>query len=404
MKILVATSEAVPNGGGIASYAQELLNVIGQEHEVYLLTDSPDKQVDGYRFTWSNYGHDIYAYSYAHGLVDELNAAKFDLIINSNSKFVAVCAPFLQASIISISHFVNGILAVTAGFNSKYLDAVICLSHYGKDFMRRRFRISDESKLPVVYNFVHNDGVELDRNKQQRTVPVIVYPGGCALHKSPDVVLSALRRLIRTDLNFKFYWLGGLDIPFKRFSIPKKINALLPADERVQFTGKIPREQAIALISSANLFLLPSRGEGCPISLLEAMCSGCIPVISDARHGSRELLESGKFGIITRQGNAPELFRRIREVIETPQNYQENYLATYNYSKHVLSKEKWTEEMQRIISSVMHKKKETLPMDSRRFRKSSWHFQLVCCWESYKIKFRDLFFCMKFNFLYFKGR
>mgnify|MGYP003522199446 CR=1 FL=1 len=56
MKILLATSAAIPSGGGIAAYNQELCNLLGKEHDLFLLTDSNECNVEGYKKTYSNYG------------------------------------------------------------------------------------------------------------------------------------------------------------------------------------------------------------------------------------------------------------------------------------------------------------------------------------------------------------
>ena len=404
MKILLATSEAVPKGGGIASYAQELLKIIGGENEVYLLTDADEGEVPGFRATWTNYQRDIYSYAYGREMVERINAAAFDLVIASNSTLVAVCAPFLSAPIVSVSHFVNGILAVTAGYNSRYLSNIVNLSHYGKAFMQRRFSITDPSKLSVVYNSVQCPDQPFDEAKLQRTTPILVFPGGCALHKSPDVVAGMLRRLLRTDLDFHFYWLGGLRIPFKRFSVCGEVSALIPDDPRVTFTGKIPREEAIRIIGSANVFVLPSRGEGCPISMLEAMSYGCIPVVSDAHHGSRELLEQGKFGVVTPQDQADRLYDAVCEILRHPEAFEANYRTTYRYSRSELSPERWKEQMMGILDRAVRQPKQVEPLSEKAFRKSADGFRKAYRMESYRIKVRDLCYCMKFNWMYWRGR
>ena len=83
MKILLATSAAVPWGGGIASYAWELQKVLCNDNKIYLLTDEDIEQVDGYESTVSNYGKDIYDNDYCKQILNYIQGENFDLVINS---------------------------------------------------------------------------------------------------------------------------------------------------------------------------------------------------------------------------------------------------------------------------------------------------------------------------------
>ena len=206
MKILLATSAAVPFGGGIASYNQELIKVLGAGNDFYLLTLSNEQNVTGFKETTSIFGKNKYDYNFADYIVNEINSKKFDLIINSNNNVISIIAPFLKSPIISVSHFVDGILADCAGYNCKYNNAIIALSHYGKKYLEEKFKIYEPNKVKVVYNFVHPTEQIFDKSKCKKIT--IVYPGGTSINKSLDVVMEVVYRLKRTKLDFSFYWLG----------------------------------------------------------------------------------------------------------------------------------------------------------------------------------------------------
>jgi glycosyltransferase involved in cell wall biosynthesis len=52
-------------------------------------------------------------------------------------------------------------------------------------------------------------------------------------------------------------------------------------DDRVELTGLIPRDEVFVRCAEADLFVSPSRGEGLPVAVMEAMASGCPVVLSD---------------------------------------------------------------------------------------------------------------------------
>ncbi|MFM7674863.1 MAG: glycosyltransferase [Synechococcus sp.] len=68
----------------------------------------------------------------------------------------------------------------------------------------------------------------------------------------------------------------------------------------------------------APIFVLPSRFEGMPNALLEAMGFGLAPVVSDASPGPLELVESGVTGLVVPAGEAAPLAAALQRLVEDP--------------------------------------------------------------------------------------
>lgn len=369
MKILLATSAAVPHGGGIASYNQELVRLFGDENEIYCLTDSNEHDVLGYAETFSTYGKTNNDFSYAKTLVDNINMSNYDLIINSDSSYVPVISPFITVPIISISHFVDGLIADRAGFNSEYISRIICLSYYGKEYIEKKFSIKDKNKVKVIYNFVHPKIYSI--NKILNEPISIVYPGGTSVKKSVDVVVKTIYRLLKYKLPFKFMWIGQTKLPSAKYSVLGLRNSFqLFDDDRIEIKGLVTREESEDIIASANIFLLPSRGEGCPMTLLEAMRVGCIPIVSDAKHGSRELIEKCGCGFIVKQGRSDELANTIHDIIIHHSSYLDVYSKTKLFSESFLNYENWKQQMTDVISYASNDNKKSIPLTENKFNES----------------------------------
>jgi glycosyltransferase involved in cell wall biosynthesis len=84
----------------------------------------------------------------------------------------------------------------------------------------------------------------------------------------------------------------------------------------VTFHGHLPAREAVARhLRKADLFVLPSRTEGLPRAMIEAMAFG-LPCIGSAVGGIPDLLPPED---LVRPGDALELATRLREVLSDPQ-------------------------------------------------------------------------------------
>jgi glycosyltransferase involved in cell wall biosynthesis len=63
------------------------------------------------------------------------------------------------------------------------------------------------------------------------------------------------------------------------------------ADQTVSFSGPISYADVPAMLKQHDIYLLASDYEGLPLSLLEAMGYGLVPVVSDLQSGVRDVVD-----------------------------------------------------------------------------------------------------------------
>jgi glycosyltransferase involved in cell wall biosynthesis len=85
---------------------------------------------------------------------------------------------------------------------------------------------------------------------------------------------------------------------------------------QVRFLGV--RQDVPALLAAADLFVLPSRSEGMPNALLEAMAAG-LPVVSFEVGGVGEVLVHGVTGLLVPPEDADGLARAMLALLENEQ-------------------------------------------------------------------------------------
>jgi glycosyltransferase involved in cell wall biosynthesis len=108
-----------------------------------------------------------------------------------------------------------------------------------------------------------------------------------SLYKGPDTLLHAIG-LCRGRLNLRLEIVGA----GRYLSGMKALADKLGVTDRVEFRGEISSGHSIfEFLDSIDLFVMPSRQEGLPRALVEAMSRGC-PCIASAVGGIPELLEA----------------------------------------------------------------------------------------------------------------
>ena len=70
-----------------------------------------------------------------------------------------------------------------------------------------------------------------------------------------------------------------------------------------------------AAFAAADLFVLPSRYEGYPNVLLEALASGCAVIATDCPGGTAEILGGGKYGVLVEPENPAALTTELQRMM-----------------------------------------------------------------------------------------
>lgn len=154
------------------------------------------------------------------------------------------------------------------------------------------------------------------------------------LYKAQDVLLEALALCRRDRRDVRLSLVG--DGPYRGRLQDQA--AALGLQQHVQFLGQLTGAAAIcAELDKADLFVLPSRQEGLPRAMIEAMARG-LPCIGSTVGGFPELLPPED---MVPPDDAPALAAKLGEVLGDPQRMsrmsQRNLNVAQSYREDVLS-------------------------------------------------------------------
>lgn len=240
--------------------------------------------------------------------------AGFDLLVLNHCREAQAALGLLPDSTGALSVLHNdfpGIYDVGLG-NAGNLDHVVCVSSRIRDESIRRGFPSEKLSL-VPY------GIDVPPARQRPT------PAGDASNP-PNLRIVFLGRITHEQK-------GVLDIPpilapYALHECQRSIDFIgdgpdLPALQaamratcpNVQSTyhGALPHQRAMEILASADVLLMPSRYEGFPIALLEAMARGVVPVASNLA-GIAEAIEDRTTGLLAAPGDVVGFAEALMQV------------------------------------------------------------------------------------------
>ena len=176
----------------------------------------------------------------------------------------------------------------------------VLVQHNGVDGARFQIRDRKEARKSA--------GIEHDR-------PVIGYVGNIRLVKGSDVLIEGMDHLVKqlgnTDAELWIVGSGEIEAQVRARTIA------LGLTDRVRFLGRQPHDAIPRWMSAIDVFCLPSRNEGCPNVLLEALAAGK-PVVATHVGGIPELLTEGQNGYIVPSEDPAALARGLDKALNRP--------------------------------------------------------------------------------------
>ena len=153
------------------------------------------------------------------------------------------------------------------------------------------------------------------RNYAKDDPLVLTYTGRMVVQQKNIFAYAALaERLREAGVPFKLNLLGDGE---QYDQLRWKMGGLVDTGV-VNMPGRVTPAQVAKELEDTDIFVLLSDFEGLPLSMLEAMALGVIPVIRDMKSGIPEVIETGKNGFITARSDLDAMVEVLKELQENP--------------------------------------------------------------------------------------
>jgi glycosyltransferase involved in cell wall biosynthesis len=205
-------------------------------------------------------------------------------------------------------------------------------------------------EIPIIPN-----GVDLEKY----TVPErdwsslrLLSAGRIVHQKGLDLGLRALSQLKELE------WTWSIAGDGPQLENLRSLAAELGIRERVHFLGWQSRDDLTQKYQQANIFLFPSRHEGMPNAVLEAMSTG-LPVVATRIAGSEELVIEGETGFLVQTENVDELRESLRRILIDPTQRKKMGLASRQRVEENYSWKNVAEQYKNLLDVIVSEAKQS---------------------------------------------
>lgn len=183
---------------------------------------------------------------------------------------------------------------------------------------------------------------EIEGYKQGKDIPVFIHVARYAEQKNQKLLFNTFERLHKEGKDFLLVVIGG--------NFEKSPYMHLNETNYIKILGA--KQNVGDYLACADYFVLSSTWEGLPLSLLEAMSIGCIPISTPAG-GVLDVIRDGKNGLVSKSFTEEDFYNTISKVFDKGftinkqhiiKDYEENYTMEvcvnkyYNVYKELLNK------------------------------------------------------------------
>jgi len=185
---------------------------------------------------------------------------------------------------------------------------VISISEWEREHLKKlgvkKFEIIPNGVPESYFNRIKKNDFE----KRHKVRDFILFIGRIEKRKGPDIILEVAEKMPERD----FVIIGPDGGMADELRGEMRMN--------VRLLGRVGEEEKIKALQAAKIFLLPSRREGLPLSIIEAMAAG-LPIVATSTDGIPYVVQEGENGFLTEYADVEKICKSIK-LLENRENYK----------------------------------------------------------------------------------
>lgn len=175
--------------------------------------------------------------------------------------------------------------------------------------------------------------------------PIVLFIGGLIELKGVDKLIRVSSSLSRDfDLNLLIVGDGVERANLENLAKSMEL-------EKITFTGWLPHNNVPSYTAASDILVLPSRSEGLPNCIQEAMMCG-VPAVASNVGGIPDLIKSGENGYIFEK--EAELEGYLREMLSSSELMATMSAKALHYAQEHFALDKLAEQVEELYNSILY--------------------------------------------------
>lgn len=180
-----------------------------------------------------------------------------------------------------------------------------------------------------------DDEILINRNKRikenlmERPIIIGTVAAVNVKYKGQQYVIKAISKLNKQGYNFEYHLVGNGDNSYL-----KNLAQQQGIADKIKFLGIMKRDDILKYLDNIDIYAQPSKQEGLPRALIEAMSRGCASIGSTTA-GIPELLEDS---MVFKNGNINQICDRLKKLVKEGMEQQSklNFYKAKEYESSII--------------------------------------------------------------------
>lgn len=183
----------------------------------------------------------------------------------------------------------------------------------------------DKEKTFIIDN-IYNEEVFIIKNKEtvrrnlhiDNNSKIIFFAGGLVPVKNVQILIKAFAKISKDITELKLFLAGAGSDRNKLEQLTEKLNC----KNKVRFLGNINETSLVEYYNASDIFCLPSKNEGTPNVIVEALLCGT-PVVASSVGGIPNVIKDNVNGYLFESNNIKELEIQLQKAFNKSWNRNE---------------------------------------------------------------------------------
>jgi glycosyltransferase involved in cell wall biosynthesis len=269
-----------------------------------------------------------------------------------------------------------------AAYATERTSRIVAVNDYIKKELVSRFNLP-EYKVQLIPSEVDLSLYPTLEEIEKRTVNhllQLVFVGRIRdIDKGIDLLPKITLQLKRQNVKFKLTIIGNGP---QKYWLKETFSKLGMKSEVVFINGKLPQELP-KLIFGHDILLMPSRFEGCPRVLLEAMAAGVVPIVSRLSGVTDSIITHNKQGLLCPVNNIGAFVDSIYSLYKNPEYIKKMSRASRLRIEDRFSLRKIAKEYRSLLNSVIDEPPKLFPsLSTSQFKPDKYLYKMNRGWRS----------------------